>query len=850
MQRLIRGAVRQCHISLVPRKQVESLLRGLPIRPVFTSSKPSFKDDNGRSPVSVRWYEQLFPGSVDRKPIEPEDIDGDEAKELRARISQLEQELQDLQTGKSLIPLSPEDRSKVKEAITNDPTDSTGSFSETEHLPDALPCGSDDTEGELQNNKGVAAAYMPNQNDLEIKLYLPLLQAPLLRHLNSALSKVSRNLTDSVAQQNLWRWYTRCKQSLPPFLSLIPDTSWDVLWESQYRAQKSDRDRPARLRTILDDMVEAGRHLTVSQRMTLIECLLLEGRYEEAIRQWESNEAELRANKDTAQASEDLGVRVYSSGGRIEKAEKLAFGILNVRDKTRARTLIPVIAAWVQRHNDDALKHAWALYIRLREDLGSDITLDDYDRITMCFLNAGHKELALAVFKDLMLVGQTSGYDSSELYRTSLGLVDSLQSQSLDAPSLSKVSLTALTVLPRKFQNKFFYGSWMKKLLGMGEVDAAASVIELMYQRNVKPDPKHLNGIMGAWLRSGNIKSAKKALQMGWAMIHKRLELVAKRYVNSGENHHKPVEAQVPQVHIPPHLQRTVPPATIETFSLLLLYYERRSMLRHVEHLRTHLALAEITPNAYFMNHILYAELRRGNYKTSWKTYRDMSNVVRPDLETYACLWDCEKAHLGRVTHHLANFPTPRYIFCDMITFFSKLNHKAQHTTRDTFSRDLYDQIIRCFCLAHDLEGTVVALYALKDYFHLYPDLSTLRMISLQVARMEQEKTKTSKSRRQRVRSASDDRIDLAKVAQVLELLTEKREQDLQERHIKADELGGRAQLEEQLFLLAEFVRMVLAKNTPPNKPAGESIEQVAWEMGVGGIRMGDPLLPVLESGQ
>ena len=847
MQRLIQGAVRQRHVSLATHKQVESLLREWSIRPVFTSSKPSFKDDNGRSSVSVRWYEQLFPGSVDRKPIEPEDIDGDEAKELRARISQLEQELQDLQTGRSLIPLSPEDRSKVKEAFTKDPTDSTGSFSETEDLPDALSRGSHDTEGGLRNNNGVAAAYMPNQNDLEIKLYLPPLQAPLLRHLNSALSKVSRNLTDSNAQQKLWRWYTRCKESLPPFLSLIPDTSWDVLWESQYRAQKSDQDRPARLRTVLEDMVEAGRQLTVSQRMILIECLLLESCYEEAIRQWETNEAELRANKDTAQASEDLGVRVYSSGGRVEKAEKLAFGILNVRDKIRARTLIPVIAAWVQRRNEDALKNAWALYIRLREDLGSDITLDDYDRITMCFLNAGHKELALAVFKDLMLVGQTSGYDSSELYRTSLGLVDSLQSQSLDAQSLSKVSLTALTVLPRKFQNKFFYSSWMKKLLGMGEVDAAASVIELMYQRDIKPDPKHLNGIMGAWLRSGNIKSAKKALQMGWAMIHERLDFVAKRYVNSGKHHHhKPVEAQVPEVHIPPHLQRTVPPATIETFSLLLHYYERRSMLRHVEHLRTHLTLAEIAPNAYFMNHLLYAELRRGNYKASWKLYKEMSKVVRPDLETYACLWDCEKAHLDRVMNPSSvNFPSSRYIFCDMITFFSKLNHRAQHTTRDTFSRDLYDQIIRCFCLAHDLEGTVVALYALKDYFQFYPDLSTLRMISLQVARMEQEKTKTSKSRRQRVRSALDDRIDLAKVAQVMELLTEKREQDLQKRHIKADELDGSVQLEEQLFLLAEFIRMVLAKNTPPNKPVSESIEQVAWEMGVGGIRMGDPLLPV-----
>ena len=847
MQRLIRGAARQSQVSLVPRRLDEALLKGLQARRLFTCSKPRFKNDDGRSPVSVRWYEQLFPGSVDRKPIEPEDIDGDEAKELRARISQLELELQDLQTGKSLEPLSPEDRDKVEKAVIQDSTNSTSSFLETEDLENALPRGSDDGEGDLRGGKGAAEEYVPNQNDLEIKLYLPVLQEPLLRHLNSSLRNFSKNLRDFKAGQNLWRWYTRCKESLPPFLSLIPDTSWDVLWESQYRAQTSGQDRAARLRTVLDDMVEGGRQLTVSQRMILIECLLLEGHHEEAIEQWEANEAELRENKDTAQPFEDLGVRLYSVGGRVEKAEKLAFGILKVRDRSRARTLIPVIAAWVQRHNDDALKHAWALYIRLREDLGSEIRLDDYDKITMCFLNAGRTDLALAVFKDLMLVGQTSGYDSSELYRTSLGLVDSLQSQSLDASSLSRISLTALTVLPRKFQNKFFYGSWMKKLLGMGEVDAAASVIELMYQRGVKPDPKHLNGIIGAWLRSGNAKSREKALQMGWAMIQERLELVAKRNVNTDKHHGKAPVTEVPQVHIPPHLQRTVPQATIETFSLLLLYYERRSMLKHVEHLRTHLALAEIAPNTYFMNHILYAELRRGNYRASWKIYQDMSKVVRPDLETFACLWDCEKAHLGRVTSHSpANFPSPRYIFCDMVTFFSKLARRIQNVTRDVFSRDLYDQIIRCLCLSNDLEGTVVALYALKEYFALYPNQDTLRMVTLQVARMGQGRSEISrKGRRQRVRSGTDNRIDLAKVAQVLELLTEKREQDLQKRNIKADELGGRMQLEEHLFILTEFLRMVLANNALPNKSVSDSIEQAAWDMGVGGIRMGDPLLPV-----
>ena len=270
-------------------------------------------------------------------------------------------------------------------------------------------------------------------------------------------------------------------------------------------------------------------------------------------------------------------------------------------------------------------------------------------------------------------------------------------------------------------------------------------------------------------------------------------------------------------------------------------------MSRHVQHLRTQLVLAEIAPNTYFMNHVLYAELRRGNYRVSWKIYQDMSKVVRPDLETFACLWDCEKAHLDRATSHsIAEFPTPRYIFCDMITFFHNLGRGVQDVTRDAFSRDLYDLIIRCLCLSNDLEGTVVALYAFKDYFSFYPDQNTLRMVTLQVARIRQKRPDVSKkSRRQRVRGGVDSRIDLAQISQVLELLTEKREQDLQKRNIKSNELDKRMQLEEHLFVFTEFLRMVLANNALPNKSVSDSIEKVAWDMGVGGIRMGDPLLPV-----
>ena len=109
-----------------------------------------------------------------------------------------------------------------------------------------------------------------------------------------------------------------------------------------------------------------------------------------------------------------------------------------------------------------------------------------------------------------MVTGQDPSNDSTALYKSALGLAGNLHASSINENDVNKVSLSVLKVLPRRFQNRFFYASWMKKLIGMGEVDSAALVIELMYERGVKPDSKHLNGIIAGWLREGNSKRTQQ----------------------------------------------------------------------------------------------------------------------------------------------------------------------------------------------------------------------------------------------------------------------------------------------------------------------------------------------------
>lgn len=787
----------------------------------------------------MRWYQQLFPGAP-IKPIDPENEDADddtgEARQLREQINRLEEELKELRgDGTSSSPIEPllkqlskEDRAKVEDALKQaDLEDPDHSETRAEAI-EALGVLDDDA----------AAQFMPYRSDLNVPLDLSPNQNKYLERLNKALVHAARDTLDPPLRKTLWQAYQRCKLQNLPFIDLVPKKAWDVLWATQISVSPSAQHRAEHLRILVADMQKSGNELNLDQRIIFIKSLSHEGRRNEAIEQWHSQQRLLSQDERSSFAFQSLGVYLNISLGNPFIAEQIAMRTIARSDaghvKEHSRILIPVIEAWACVGGDAGIKKAWAVYLRLRMILASEMNLHDYDEITTGFLNAGKTDVALAVFKDLMLTGQESMYRSDELYRKSLGLVGQLHWGSVDVEELTKVSLTALTVLPKDFQNKFFFGSWLKKLIGMGKTDAAAMVVELMYERNTKPDAKHLNGIIGAWLRSGHTTDREKAEQMGWSMVHERLDFVARR---RGKN---PKELSTRR--LPERLNRTVPPATIETFSILLQHYERRGIQEQVQLLRDQLPLAEIQPNAYFMNHLLYAELRRGEHRVAWRLYQQMSRKVKPDLETFACLWDCEKSHLDRFTMYNADaFPGPRRIMCDMISWYSRLDKGARTKAQHDFSKDLYDQIIRCFCLAKDVEGTTVGLYALRESFQSYPDSETFRMTTLQAASMGAGEQK--KSRRSRLSGNLQSKANISKMMQVLELLAEQRAAYLEQKGIQIEADDAFRQKEEHLYILAQFLRAILRRQDNDELSVEKRIDEAAWEMGVSGMRMVDPLI-------
>ena len=456
---------------------------------------PPLRDGTNSDEPKVRWYEQLFPWSSKRRRVDRNNQDAhkNEVKRVKQQIRQLEDELQEMgapmtETGKTLIEpliatLSPEDQRKVRAAIMQD---------ELEEKRKEL---------EAAEVKRRLAMLVPKKSELVISWQLPPEQGHYLRLLNRDIQKAAGKAEDQDLRMKLWNSYVLCKANLPPFLHLIPAKAWTVLWFSHHMMTSDHPQWASRLITLSEDIVSAGKELNAIQKFLYTEALQQEGRQEEAVSQWQKLKDDLGDDKQAMEEHELLGVRMFASSGDPEKAEKIALDYLRPEKSGDSRILIPILGAWALRGDTIGMKHAWALYLRFKAQMGKNVTIKDYDNINVRLLRSGRVDLALAVFKDMMLTEERIDQGSLELYKKAARLIKTSQSTPED---LNRISLTGLIELPRRFQNKFFYASWLKRLIGMGALNETAKVIELMYERGVSADAKHLNGMIGAWLRTGS----------------------------------------------------------------------------------------------------------------------------------------------------------------------------------------------------------------------------------------------------------------------------------------------------------------------------------------------------------
>lgn len=834
-------------------------------RPSISRSRRSFsviaprRLDFGGPNDKVTFYEQDTRGSKKRRKIDPEAGDHVQREQVQEELAKLEQELKVLEDGpfspnSPFMKSLPEDDRKIALEALRKYEEERG---ETEPQPGLDQVFDQELDDMLKEEfEGLAmeqenwqegarkrrelAATRPS----EVKAMVPE-SHPYVLKFNDALRQFRANKSDERTRQKLWEWYRRCKQVVPGFLAAMPEEATRTVWESQATGDSTKATRSTHLPTLVEDVRAVGRSLTTLQILSYITALYDGGATNLALEQWETYQKELSQEKEDLEAYWKLGVQLFAATNNPQRAQDIALAFLANDQSRQPRVLIPVIIAWGRLPGKEAEVKAWALYLQLKTFLGSDMTMEDYDKISIGLLTTGRLDTAVAVFKDMMVTGRDPSNDSTALYKAALGLAGSLHASSIDEQAVNKVSLSALTLLPRRFQNRFFYASWMKKLIGMGEVDSAALVIELMYERGVRPDSKHLNGVIAGWLREGNAGARDKAERLGWAMIQRRISAVWKRMRNTETSPQLQVRHQETETNrIPRFMKREVPSANIETFSILLLHYTRRGDDDMVKYLTKCLSDAHIRPNSYFMNHLLYAELRKQDVRALWSKFQTMSTTIRPDLETYACLWDCAKLQYDRGrTAFDAGFPSARQLYASMMRWYAQLSLRGQRTAESEFSKDLYDQIVRCFGLSKDIPGTLVALHSMRAAFGFAPDDVTARLIVLQVARLAGVPANTPKRRLRRLSTTPRSKENIAQVSRLLQLLGDRKAAMLQSRGLSVDQLDPHEKRQYQLEIIASLLRIVLSQTDGLHPDQVEDkLTKAAEEMRVEGIDLGSPL--------
>jgi pentatricopeptide repeat protein len=812
--------------------------------------------DYGGPNDKVRFYEQDTRGSKKRRHINPEAEDNADRKDVEGELARLESELQDLQEGpygpnsQFIRELPEKERGIALEALRK---------YEAEHGKGEPAVGLDEVfddelddmlrkefEGLAMEEEGWQSDEDNASSEKPARPYEVVITNPeydsYVEKFNECLKRIANDKPNERLRLELWKWYRRCKQMIPEFLNSIPEEAMALLWLAQ-ATDHASASRATHIQTLAEDAMSIGKSLSTPHLLSYIESLQETGKTNEALDQWEAHQTGLSQNKEDLEAYWKLGVRLFAAEDDPQRAQDIALAFL-ANDKSREpRILLPVIIAWGRQSGKEAEVKAWALYLQLKSFLENAMTMNDYDDISIGLLKAGRPNLAIAVFKDMMVTGQDPENDSTSLYKTAIGLVGNLQASSISERDLNKVSLSTLTVLPRRFQNRFFYASWMKKLIGMGEVDSAALVIELMYERGVKPDSKHFNGIIAAWLREGNPQAREKAERLGWSMVQQRIDNVWARSNSTGSSPRLAMSQDADSPRIPKWMQREISPANIETFSILLLHYTRRSDDGMIKYLVKCLGDAQIKPNAYFMNHLLYAELRQQNIKSLWNKFQTMSASIQPDLETFACLWDCGKLQYDRSrTAFVADFPSARGLYAEMMQWLSGLSTRGRTAVHEEFSKELYDQIIRCFCLSKDLPGTLIALCSMKSAFGFSPDEVTARHIILQVARMAGVPPGTPKRRLRRLSTTPKSKENISHVNRLVEIIGERKVSALQARGLTLGTLEPGEREQYQLELMTDLLRVIMSRAATDPTRLEDQISSAAREMSVSGVDFGTSL--------
>lgn len=514
-------------------------------------------------------------------------------------------------------------------------------------------------------------------------------QLKKITRLNATVHRISWEMRSpkGLTQKHVtavYKSYHAARRCLAHSWSSVPVDFWDFLWRVFSADEKINKHRLTHISLLGRDMSEAKVTLSPTQQLLTIEAVFNEGWEARAVDNWKRCMSTLGGEDlETFQSFWELGVRMHCRTGDLEQADRAANILLN--KQSDPRILLPIIQARAEQDSPEEQENTWRTYRKMRELLGQNMKLKDYDQVVSCFLSTNQTENALYTFVDMMSDGQ--------------------------------IDLKKLKYMPTIVANKFFVGKWLKRLIGAGDLDGAHSVIDFMRKKGVQVSAIHVNGLIGAWQRSGGADNMDKADALAWEMINSRTDFVKTRRNPPGT---RPVQ---PKSGIAP-----VPRATLETFCVIAENYRVRELNDKMARLWDAFREAEISPDAFMMNQLLESHIQAGEHKQATSMYTTLvtERGVKPDPHTFSALW--KTLGINRL-HHVEGHTlgleadAARRMFAETAKF------------KDVFQPGGMDiqlsrKILHTFRRLKDNGGFLVALTSLKELFSfLPPEMLALEMV-------------------------------------------------------------------------------------------------------------------------
>ncbi|KAH9902266.1 hypothetical protein F4778DRAFT_736940 [Xylariomycetidae sp. FL2044] len=481
----------------------------------------------------------------------------------------------------------------------------------------------------------------------------------------------------------LWKTYAAARRYLASNWQAVSPLAWDSLWQVFTVEHKYNPNRIYHISRLVKDMRHAGVPITPQQQLSAIEAMFIDGFVEEAF----ENHRRLVATFGEGPDAFDfwhVGLRMHCLAGKLDRAESILNMMLAMPNKEGPRLVMPFIRACAG--TPSTVDKAFQSYRQMRHDLGTDMTIEDYDEVISYFLASNQAEYALYIFVDMM----TSG--SIDLYN--------------------------LPTVPPSVGNTFFIGKWLKRLIGIGDLEGAYKVILLAKRKGLEPRPIHVNGLIGAWLRSQTAQNMAKAERVAWCMINSRIQFVQQRKQMQGLDRGIRIQQS----------GEGWPRATLETFSLLAESYNEREIHPKMEELWSALRAAELAADSFMMNQLLFSYLKSGQGGDVAQVCRGLTDLykIEPDSWTFMALW--QALAVNRLTL-IAKDQIPmeiaqtRALFAQMV----ESSHVFREGTMDVF---LARRVFHSFRKLKDHTGLLLAHRGLRHIFNFSaPDSLVIELL-------------------------------------------------------------------------------------------------------------------------